>query len=38
MFPSKQHGVISFKCLNDNLRVGAFEIYYKLPIHGDQLC
>jgi hypothetical protein len=29
MLPSKQHGVISLKCLSDNLRVGAFEIDYK---------
>jgi hypothetical protein len=27
--PSKLHGIISFKCLNNDLKVGAIEIDYK---------
>jgi hypothetical protein len=34
--PSKLHGIISFKFLSNDLRVGAIEIDYKWPIHGDQ--
>jgi len=38
ILPSKLHGIISFKCLSNDLRVGAIEIDYKWPIHGDQFC
>ncbi len=36
--PSKLHGIISFKCLSNDLKVGAIEIDYKWSIHGDQFC
>ncbi len=36
--PSKLDGIISLKCLSNNLKMGAIEIDYKWPIHGDQFC